>query len=260
LPRYANHFSRDCPEPRRERKAKAHLATADEEEPALLLAVTCGLTVITGSAPVTEHVMLNEEKSLARSNTRDGDCNSAWYLDTGASNHMSGRRDAFSELDTGVTGTVKFGDGSSVQICGIGTIVFTYRNGEHRTLTEVYFIPRLQSNIVSLGQLDAIDYEIRIHKGFLRMWDPDQKLMARVERSKGRLYVLHLELSQPVCLSARSDDMAWCWHARYGHLHFDALRKLARDDMVCGFPLIERIEQLCDGCLVGKQKRSPFPQ
>jgi hypothetical protein len=179
------------------RKAKAHHARADEEEPALLLAVTCGLTVITGSAPVMEHVMLNEEKSLARSNTRDGDCNNAWYLDTGVSNHMSGRRDAFSELDTGMTGTVKFDDGSSVQICGIDTIVFTYRNGEHRTLTEVYFIPPLQSNIISLDQLDAIDYEIHIHKGFLRMWDPNQKLLAHVERSQGRLYVLHLELSQP---------------------------------------------------------------
>jgi transposase InsO family protein len=54
--------------------------------------------------------------------------------------------------------------------------------------------------------------------------------------------------------------MAWRWHARYGHLHFDALGKLARDDMVCGLPLIERIKQLCDGCLVGKHKRSPFPQ
>ena len=39
-----------------------------------------------------------------------------WYLDTGASNHMTGNRTTFSELDTGVVGTVKFGDNSGVDI------------------------------------------------------------------------------------------------------------------------------------------------
>ena len=29
--------------------------------------------------------------------------------------------------------------------------------------------------------------------------------------------------------------------------------------MVHGLPRIEHVEQLCDGCLVGKQKRNPFP-
>ena len=37
-----------------------------------------------------------------------------WYLDSGASNHMTGSKEAFSELDDNVTGTVKFGDGSRV--------------------------------------------------------------------------------------------------------------------------------------------------
>ena len=43
-----------------------------------------------------------------------------WYLDTGASNYMTGNRAAFSELDTGVVGTVKFGDNSGVDIQGRG--------------------------------------------------------------------------------------------------------------------------------------------
>jgi hypothetical protein len=32
---------------------------------------------------------------------------------------------------------------------------------------------------------------------------------------------------------------------RYGHLHFYALRKLARDNMVRGLPVIEQVDQLC---------------
>jgi hypothetical protein len=51
-----------------------------------------------------------------------GDCNPhQWIFNTGASNHMTGARDAFSNLDAGVVGTVRFGDGSIVQIKGCGT-------------------------------------------------------------------------------------------------------------------------------------------
>ena len=64
-----------------------------------------------------------------------------WYLDSGASNHMTGSKDSFSELDGDVTGTVKFGDGSRVAIQGRGTIIFRYQNREHHALTDVYYIP-----------------------------------------------------------------------------------------------------------------------
>ena len=47
-----------------------------------------------------------------------------WYLDSGASNHMTGSKAAFSELDDDVTGTMKFDDGSRVAIQGRGTIIF----------------------------------------------------------------------------------------------------------------------------------------
>ena len=43
-----------------------------------------------------------------------GEQEQRWYLDSGASNHMTGSKAAFSELDDDVTGTVKFGDSSRV--------------------------------------------------------------------------------------------------------------------------------------------------
>ena len=73
-----------------------------------------------------------------------------WYLDSDASNHMMGSKVAFSELDENVTYTVKFCDGSRVAIRGRGTIIFRCQNGEHRALTDVYYIP-LRSSIISIG-------------------------------------------------------------------------------------------------------------
>lgn len=48
---------------------------------------------------------------------------------------------------------VSFGDGSNVKIEGKGTVTFMCKNGETRTLDDVYYIPTLRNNIISLGQL-----------------------------------------------------------------------------------------------------------
>ena len=89
-------------------------------------------------------------KRLIPTNVPDG----VWVLDTGASNHMTGMRSALTQFDEGVHDTVHFGDGSRVEIQGIGSVVMQGRQGQHKVLTNVYFIPKLQSNIVSLGQLE----------------------------------------------------------------------------------------------------------
>jgi len=39
-----------------------------------------------------------------------------WYLDSGASNHMTGSKTAFYELGSGMKGSVKFGDNSKVVV------------------------------------------------------------------------------------------------------------------------------------------------
>jgi hypothetical protein len=50
--------------------------------------------------------------------------NDVWYLDNGASNHMTGDRQKFRDMDSTATGKVRFGDGSAVEIEGKGSILF----------------------------------------------------------------------------------------------------------------------------------------
>jgi hypothetical protein len=81
-----------------------------------------------------------------------------------------------------------------------------------------------------------------------------------VNRSPNRLYILEAEIVSPICLLACRSEEAWLWHARYGHLNFLALRKLARDDMVRGLPEVEHVDQVCSGCLIGKHHQVSFPR
>jgi hypothetical protein len=74
-----------------------------------------------------------------------------------------------------------------------------------------------------------------------------------------RLYILELKVVQPVCYISKIEEASWRWHARYDHLNFPALQKLSTESMVRGLPVIKGVDKLCDGCLIRKQRRSPFP-
>jgi transposase InsO family protein len=47
---------------------------------------------------------------------------------------------------------------------------------------------------------------------------------------------------------------------RFSHLSFEALERMARQDMVHGLPLIEHVGELYDSCLADKQRRASFPK
>ncbi|CAA6673931.1 unnamed protein product [Spirodela intermedia] len=170
-------------------------------------------------------IHLREEKVFAHLEEEELRDEEAWVVDTGATNHMSGSRTAFTELDTKVLGTVRFGDDS-----------------------------------VAVGQLDEAGYHIDIENGAMKIHEPGGRLLAKVMRGENRLYILHAKLVRQVCLEARAVEEAWKWHARLGHVNMTALRKMAREELVRGLPAVGPVDQLCEACLAGKQKRSPFPQ
>jgi hypothetical protein len=180
-------------------------------------------------------------------------------LDTGATNHITGSKEIFAELDTQIYGTIKFSDGSITNIEDRGTIILTCKNGKHRALTGVYYIPRLKASILSIGQLDETGCHVNINGGILRIFDQHGVLLAKVTQDNSRLYYLDLVVGRPVCLAAHASEAVWQWHARYGHLNFGSLQKLATQRIVRGLPELTQVEKVCDSCLVGKQRRAPFP-
>jgi hypothetical protein len=147
-----------------------------------------------------------------------------------------------------------------VEIKGIGYVIFTAESGEHRLLTGVYYIPALRNSIISLGQLDESGSRVEIKDRVMRIWDCHHRLLAKVTGGTNRLYVLNVQVAQPLCLAARLDDEALQWHERFRHLHIEALKRLSAKGMVRGLPSLDHMEQFCDVCALMKQRRLPFPQ
>jgi hypothetical protein len=78
-------------------------------------------------------VELSEEHVFTQIGASGEHCDHRWWIvDTGATNHMTRARKAFSELDSRIRGLVKYGDGSVIEIKGRGTILFVGKSCEHQ--------------------------------------------------------------------------------------------------------------------------------
>ncbi|XP_074351811.1 uncharacterized protein LOC141690959 [Apium graveolens] len=197
------------------------MSQTQDDEPALLM-VKCR----------DDRVLLNEEKMKPRLKVEDKQVSSnVWYLDNGASNHMTRERSKFKELNENVKGQVCFGDGSTVNIEGKGSIIFKCKNGEDRIFHEVYYIPRLCNNILSLGQLSEEGNQVIMHGEFLWVYDKDKHLLMKVKRSANRLYKIIVESVGPGCLLSKIDEEVWLWHTHLSHVNFQALSLMTRKQM-----------------------------
>nr|GEU30594.1 zinc finger, CCHC-type [Tanacetum cinerariifolium] len=78
-----------------------------------------------------QKVSLHEEDVGYKETNKD----SLWYLDNGASNHMTGVRDQFKELNEKVSGKVRFGDGSYIEIKGKGSILIECDDEKQRIIS-----------------------------------------------------------------------------------------------------------------------------
>ena len=91
----------------------------------------------------------------------DANEESLWYLDSGASNHMCSHERLFRELQKiEAADHVSFGDASKVEVKGKGTISFLQKDGLIGSIEEVYFVPDLRTNILSLGQLTEKGFSV----------------------------------------------------------------------------------------------------
>lgn len=95
------------------------------------------------------------------SNSSDG----VWFIDSGYSNHMSGTRSLFRDLDESQKSEVRLGDDKQVRAEGKGTIAIKTIQGNVKLLCNVQFVPNLAHNLLSVGQLMASSYSILFDNG-----------------------------------------------------------------------------------------------
>ncbi|KAI5328948.1 hypothetical protein L3X38_028345 [Prunus dulcis] len=184
-----------------------------------------------------------------------------WYLDSGCSNHMTGKEDLLVDIDRKVTAKVEMGTGQLVEVTGKGTIVVETKAGK-RHIKEIMLVPGLKENLLSVGQMIEHGYYLVFgdHKVEIYNDSSHTNLVAKVQMKGNRSFPLKLQAEMHFAYRASVDHSTDLWHRRFGHLNMSSLKLMKEQDMVVGLPEIKEDRQVCEGCALGKQSIEAFPR
>ncbi|GAA0141050.1 hypothetical protein LIER_02285 [Lithospermum erythrorhizon] len=185
-----------------------------------------------------------------------------WYVDSGCSNHMCKDMELFTTLDRSFTHAVKLGNNDKLQVLGKGNVKFVI-DGTSYTISEVYFVPKLKSNLLSVGQFQEKGLTVLFKHESCSIYHPSRGEIIKIVMSKNRMFAVstdNIKNQEGECLQVTIDDQAILWHQRYGHLHFKGLKTLRDKEMVTGLPSFKTHEIICADCLNGKQTRQAIPK
>nr|GEU68375.1 copia-type polyprotein [Tanacetum cinerariifolium] len=228
--RGGRHFQFECPKWGK----RANFAEIDEDEELLLMAYI---------------------------ESRGASIEEVWFFDSCCSNHMSGNKDWFIELDENFKHTVKLGNDSRINVTGRGNVRMKV-NGITQVITSVYYIPELKTNMLSVGQLQEKGLSVLIQNNMCKVFHSRRGVIMQAKMSGNRMFYFKAAMTSNStnCYQTRVEDETQLWHSRIGHLNYKALRTLAENGMVDGMPTIKNTQELCSHCLVGKQQRDPIPK
>ncbi|XP_060672415.1 uncharacterized protein LOC132803426 [Ziziphus jujuba] len=99
-----------------------------------------------------------------------GDINHVWYLYSRASEHMTGNKHLFSSLEEFERGQVTIRDAKSYKIQGLGEIIFKTKSRTLEKMSKIYYVPGLQCNLLSTGQLLKKRFDIHFHDNMCILW------------------------------------------------------------------------------------------
>jgi hypothetical protein len=233
------HYAGQCPN--RKKKKGGTAATAEETDFQTQFQQECAFPVCCSSVEYSPHI---------------------WYIDSGASSHITSVREHFSDLrDTEVRIDISLGDNRVVTVAGIGTVSFRRENLPPISFTDVLFVPGMKKNLISVSTLQDRGFEVSFRGTEVLIYprgcsiDSGQVIGVR----EGDLYrLLFQPLHALVASSDSSGQLCELWHRRMAHLHHGALGGLR--EVVTGVPQISIEHQdVCRGCALGKFAKASFP-
>ena len=181
-----------------------------------------------------------------------------WLCDSACSFHMCFIKEwffNFTELDGGV---VHLEDNQPYKIAGIGSISLKNHDGSTKVMIDVRYIPKLETNLISLGTLESKGFTIIMQNGILKVFSGALVVMKGIRRNNLYLYQGSIAMGTIVVVSEADKvaEMFRLWHMRLGHAGEKSLQTLAMQGLLKGVKTCKL--DFCEQCVIGKKKRVKF--
>ncbi|CAI5460024.1 unnamed protein product [Closterium sp. Yama58-4] len=185
--------------------------------------------------------------------------NDAWFLDTGATQHMT--HSASFLTNVGAPRDVKrvvFGNNKSLPVVGVGSTRLIVDGGPV-DITNVLHVPGLKVNLLSVTQLAKKDVKVTIDGETMNLFWKGKQFAQGV--LNGELYQLktHPGVASPNVAQGSKATLK-AWHNRLAHANYDSVKELVNKGLAKGVNVIAGDDEkgVCAACVEGKMARKPF--
>lgn len=189
-----------------------------------------------------------------------------WYLDSGASSHMTGKKEWFSSLvRLNQNISIKVGNGKLIEAEHEGcmnTLIFDGKTWSKRSIENVLYLPELNFNLLSMTSILEKGFQvgattsgckIEMHGQTVGVADIENRLsvmklkvvMPKVYTSSNECALVNIK--QPLSLQE--------WHKKLAHQNYDHVKRFSS---LKGIPVVGQREE-CQPCIRGKMHRKPHP-
>ena len=183
-----------------------------------------------------------------------------WYVDSGASNHLTGRREYFTTFEPMEPRKVYLGDSTFHEAVGKGSIDITIKKGCNITLNEVLYVPNMTKNLLSVASITKNGFKLEFGRNDCVVTTQSGKAIARAVK-ENNLYRLDTNGKLYANIAVTRKDDVELWHQRLGHIGINNINKLVNNNMVTGLPISQHKDlPFCDACVQGKLCRLSFPK
>lgn len=188
-----------------------------------------------------------------------------WFVDSGASCHMTNDEQFFTKLVKKDGPNVVLADGKVVKTigCGYGTLRGMNKQGGivDVKISDVLLVPSLTSGLLSVDKLTSKGYTAVFDSSGCDIRDKNDKVVVVGVRS-GSLYRLQLgEVTKKVDEKTHNTLCRHQWHRRLGHRHPGVISRITNEKLGEGLKIVEcGIQLTCEPCIEGKLARNPMPK
>lgn len=188
--------------------------------------------------------------SEAKQNSEDD-----WYVDSGASAHMTPNAATLSETKSIKVNDISAANGDGMRVKSVGDTLLKV-DDNNIVANNVLHVPTLSVNLLSVSKIVEHGNTVLFTRDGCIIKNQNGAVIAKCKAENG---VYKLKAKTGSCLLTKRSESAYDWHRRLGHLNFDAMTKM-KNGVVSGLNFGGDDTEIrnCETCARGKLARLPF--
>lgn len=184
-----------------------------------------------------------------------------WYIDSGASVHMTKHRNLLQQEEEPLIKTIKVANDKLLSVHSTGQLTLDVCNDKNQynkiLFQNVLYVPELTTNLLSVSQIIKKGGQVKFNRKGCLIFNKNNVVVATASLVNN-MYRLDIKSEHAYLSEVDKQDM-YLWHQRMGHLNFENLEKLV--DNTEGVQFSKKNKNItCVTCLQGKQTRLPLKQ